>query len=824
MIDKKVVCTLEKTALLYDIGKIIARANNETNKASQYAADFIQPYFSSDAEIVKILLSCDKTDVLQEDDLLYVLRIADAISAGTDCRNTQQQIGKSGAGIILESIFNIFGTSSQEKDTLGFAGNILVDCSDMVFPDSIDEISVQDKDYEKIMRVIKERFDVRSPNLMSSNELLNLLENVACNVPYTTFKSEPADVSLYDHAKLMAAFAVCLYQYFDEHDITNYKKYWEESKGELENQEVFLLVSGDISGIQQFIYTIPSKGALKSLRGRSFYLEVMLENIIDEILVNNNISRVCLLYSGGGHFYMILPNTEQVRNLLDRVNDELNDWFLNNFGKRLYIAMGYTPCKPNEFMSEDESTEGAGAVYRRVTSSISDKKIKRYNKTQLVNLFNPESNYNKNKSGNRECGICHTSVVDVFPYQAGSDTMACPTCRALFRLGEKILLDDVCVVDENNTEDAVPVPALGRKLYLHTSKVNETNDGSIVRRYVKNQLYVTQSNDVRIWFGDYVVRNEKNHVLEFEELARRSGGSDEEKGIPRLGILRADVDNLGAAFMAGIPRRYATLSRTATLSRQLSIFFKRYINAICAGNVNGINEAGNKKFSLFDINKPQNRNVHIVYSGGDDLFVVGSWDDLIELAVDIRRKFATFTNNKLTFSAGLALFQDKAPVAFMAKSAGKLEDFAKGNEGKNSIALFGASNEVKNADFKASAQVYSWHRFTESVCGTKLQFIKDNFEFNNNVHNSEKLVIGKSAIYRMLSFFEDEKDSDTINMARFAYVLARLSPDEKSASKKAYEKIRQQFYEWYKNKEDRKELYTAFTFVVYSLREKEEKK
>ena len=822
--DVKLIYMIEKASLLYDVGKIVARANNRVGDVIRLGADFLRPYFYDDDKIINTLLGCGENAVLQDDDLSYILNIADKIAAGADSRNNQKAIIKTSTGRNLESIFNIFASSMKDKDDLGFVGNILTDCTDMVFPASIEGISVQNGDYEKILKVMKERFDVKSPNFMSTNEILNLLENIASNIPYTESSYEPADVSLYDHAKLMTAFAVCLYQYFEEHEVANYRKFLNEGQDDLKNQEVFLLVSGDISGIQQFIYTIPSKGALKSLRGRSFYLEILLENIIDEILTSNNINRECLLYSGGGHFYMILPNTEKVRSFLDRLDDELNDWFLNNFGKRLYIAMGYTACKPSEFMANDELAEGVGAVYRRVTGHISDKKIKRYNKSQLADLFNPESNYNKNKSGNRECGICHTSVVDVSPYQVGSDTMACPTCRALFRLGEKILLDDICVVDENNTEDAIPVPAIGRKLYLHTSKDGEGNDTTSVRRYVKNQLYVRQSNDVRIWFGDYVVRNKKNHVLEFEELARRSGGSDEEKGIPRLGILRADVDNLGAAFMAGIPRHYATLSRTATLSRQLSIFFKRYINAICAGNVNGVNETGNKKFSLFDINKSQNRNVHIVYSGGDDLFLVGSWDDLIELAVDIRRKFATFTNNKLTFSAGLALFQDKAPVAFMAKSAGKLEDFAKGNEGKNSIALFGASNEVKNADFKASAQVYSWHRFTDSVCGTKLQFIKDNFEFNNNVHNSEKLVIGKSAIYRMLSFFEDEKDSDAINMARFAYVLARLSPDEKSASKKAYEKIRQQFYEWYKNKEDRKELYTAFTFVVYSLREKEEKK
>ena len=52
---------------------------------------------------------------------------------------------------------------------------------------------------------------------------------------------------------------------------------------------------------------------------------------------------------------------------------------------------------------------------------------------------------------------------------------------------------------------------------------------------------------IRIWLADYVARKDNGQVYEFEELAA-SSGLDNEKGIKRLGVLRADVDNLGAAF------------------------------------------------------------------------------------------------------------------------------------------------------------------------------------------------------------------------------------------------------------------------------------
>ena len=48
----------------------------------------------------------------------------------------------------------------------------------------------------------------------------------------------------------------------------------------------FLLLSMDMSGIQDFIYNISGSKALKSLRSRSFYLEIMLEVIVDQLLEN----------------------------------------------------------------------------------------------------------------------------------------------------------------------------------------------------------------------------------------------------------------------------------------------------------------------------------------------------------------------------------------------------------------------------------------------------------------------------------------------------------------------------------------------------------
>ena len=78
-----------------------------------------------------------------------------------------------------------------------------------------------------------------------------------------------------------------------------------------------------------------------------------------------------------------------------------------------------------------------------------------------------------------------------------------------------------------------------------------------------------------------------------------------------------------------------------------------------------------------------------MYSGGDDLFLVGAWDDLMGFAVDLKRAFSVYTNGKLTFSAGLGLYSSTYPISRMAEVTGELEELAKNSPGKNSIALFG---------------------------------------------------------------------------------------------------------------------------------------
>ncbi|RKY00370.1 type III-A CRISPR-associated protein Cas10/Csm1, partial [Candidatus Poribacteria bacterium] len=112
--------------------------------------------------------------------------------------------------------------------------------------------------------------------------------------------------------------------------------------------------------------------------------------------------------------------------------------------------------------------------------------------------------------------------------------------------------------------------------------------------------------------------------------------------------MRADVDNLGRLISRGIHRGEYTFSRMASVSRLLNLFFKLGVNGLCRGRIEGGEPVGVVK-------RGGERNLAVVYSGGDDLFIAGAYDEVLELAFDISRAFRRFVggNPDVTLSGGI---------------------------------------------------------------------------------------------------------------------------------------------------------------------------
>lgn len=822
---------LIKGALLHDIGKVCYRAMNKRINHSKLGGDFLEQYLKSNEETER-LLNCVRyhhKDYLQKakldkNDLAYIVYEADNIASGMDRRENEGEEKGFDPKLNLDSIFSVF-YSDKEIQVANKYPLIYKDINKSFNYPRTDISLATNSNYEALLNKIKSHFITKDINQISINQLLQIIEEGFSYVPSSTNRAEVCDISLYVHSKITSAVASCMKLYFDEQQIQDYKKYCFNSGSKIfRNEKIYLLVSGDISGIQDFIYTIPSKGALKTLRGRSLYIDLLLEEFVDEYLEQIGLSRANVLYSGGGHFYILAPNIEDTKKAIDKLQAKMNRWLMENIGINLYLAIGMAECSANNLMK----SEAQGNLFATVNKKLKDDKTIRYSKDEdfLEHIFNVEK---ENDTAKKECNICHNLVDKLWKYNSDEE-IACEFCLNLYKLGQDILTQDlVFVISEEKIDGGIKIFGKDKDLYMYAVNIEDIDmfKGKILRIYSKNNLL---ENDlaIRLYLADYSAKNENDEVMTFDDLAKSSCKID--KGIKRLGVLRLDIDDLGIAFSSGFVSdkdkiednlRYVTLSRYADLSKDIAMFFKVAINKICAGDLIGCVDFEEKAFNIFGIAKAPKRKVNIIYAGGDDLFLVGAWDEVLEVAIDINRAFKQFTNGKLTLSAGMAMFSPTYPISKMAEIAGLLVQMSKNRKDKNSIALFGMETNLKANGQLECKHIYTWADFEMKVCKEKMNYLLARLSFDGDKFN--KLSVGKSLIYRLMDLIQ-LADEDKLNIARFAYVLARMQPkqDKDEQKRKVYEDFVSKMYQWINNNEDKKQLATALNLLVYYLRDKKE--
>lgn len=821
---------LIKGALLHDIGKVCYRTGKRINH-SKLGGDFLEQYLKAGEEAER-LLNCVRyhhKDYLQKakldkNDLAYIVYEADNIASGMDRRENEGEEKGFDPKLNLDSIFSVF-YSDKEIQVANKYPLIYKDINKSFNYPRTDISLATNSNYEALLNKIKSHFITKDISQISINQLLQIIEEGFSYVPSSTNRAEVCDISLYVHSKITSAVASCMKLYFDEQQIQDYKKYCFNSGSKIfRNEKIYLFISGDISGIQDFIYTIPSKGALKTLRGRSLYIDLLLEEFIDEYLEQIGLSRANVLYSGGGHFYILAPNIEDTKKAIDKLQAKMNRWLMENIGINLYLAIGMAECSANNLMK----SEAQGNLFATVNKKLKDDKTIRYSKDEdfLEHIFNVEK---ENDTAKKECNICHNLVDKLWKYNSDEE-IACEFCLNLYKLGQDILTQDlVFVISEEKIDGGIKIFGKDKDLYMYAVNIEDIDmfKGKILRIYSKNNLLESDL-AIRLYLADYSAKNENDEVMTFDDLAKSSCKID--KGIKRLGVLRLDIDDLGVAFSSGFVSdkdkiednlRYATLSRYADLSKDISMFFKVAINKICAGDLTGCVDFEENAFNIFGIAKAPKRKVNIIYAGGDDLFLVGAWDEVLEVAIDINRAFKQFTNGKLTLSAGMAMFSPTYPISKMAEIAGLLVQMSKNRKDKNSIALFGMETNLKANGQLECKHIYTWADFEMKVCKEKMNYLLARLSFDGDKFN--KLSVGKSLIYRLMDLIQ-LADEDKLNIARFAYVLARMQPkqDKDEQRRKVYEDFVSKMYQWINNNEDKKQLATALNLLVYYLRDKKE--
>jgi len=842
--DEKLIC-LQLGALLHDIGKIIRRAGLDSKEHSKAGSNYLKNnnlladrykeiYDMIDYHHAKYLSSVD----LKEDSLAYIVYEADNIASGIDrVKYEDKQI----RGNEMDSLNSIFNVIRIEKNNLKKTFKLFdFDKNGFNMPTS-SSIKLNNSDYKKIINHIKDNLNTFKENI-NPEKLAIVLEACCSYFPSSSYVDTP-DISYYDHVKLTAAISACFYLYDKENNIQNFKEEYFFTINR--SKEKFLLVSGEFSGIQNFIYTISSKMAMKSLRGRSFYLELFAEHIIDEILSTLELSRINLLYSGGSHFYLLLPNTEKTKEILDIYKEKINNFILERMGTTIYFEMVYTETSAEELsngLTKEIKTENkVGELFRKTSSKVSKAKLSRYSLKQLKELFDENSSINKIYSYTKECTICKKAEDEKilennsrdFGEEAGIEL--CDSCKGYINLGKDISQlyhtnNDKFIIEKEceKLEKGVIFPKYLEgyvNILINDKNYILKNMNKIHRYYAINSNYTGDKLCKNIWVGNYNItvkdENRKGNLIEFKELVKKS------KGIERLAVFRADVDNLGTLFQSGFenkgskePYKNVTLSKSVVLSRYLSDFFKRKINLILEKKdaAKDNNELFKKYCDIICENNLSPRDIVIVYSGGDDVFAIGTWNDIIEFSIDLRTAFKEFTNDKITLSAGIGFFSENYPIHQMAEKTGNLESLAKANKDssgkiiKNSVALFGEINAELN-------HVYTWDIFIDKVLGEKYKFIKSITILNeeDKKREVEKIFVGKSKWYSLMNLIVNRlTKNNRLDIARFAYILGRIDCTDKN--KDNFNKFRKNLLLWLKNKEDAKQLLTAINILIYQER------
>lgn len=765
--------------LLHDIGKLVYRAGEESGSHSSQGFAYMKKLWPDEKEIlacIKLHHSAElRADSPSEDSLAWIAYVADNLSAAADRRENEEGSGNGfNRYLPLQSVFTHLNGEHNGFTIRPYPGE------ELKMPERGGaELNAQQ--YQAAVEALK----IRLAELPAAEEwldsLLSLLETHTSVFPSSTYTGESADISLYDHLKTTAAIGACIGEYLAAQGERNFKSRLFINEKKFRGEKAFILYSADFSGIQRFIYQVSTEKALRSLRSRSFFLEIAMEHYIDELLKLCGVSRANLLYSGGGHCYILLPNTGETVSTVEDWNKRFNSWLSEEFGISLYLAHGYTACSGDELTNVPAEDEPYKAVFRRVSSDIAKHKLHRYDAQDLRRL-----NRSRKPEG-RECIVCGRT-------DSLSDRR-CPWCNLFIELSEKIQKKSIFYVSHSaeNGYDFVLPAADGSAYFSLTdekdARARLNTDKAVIRVYSKNVSYTGLRYSTRINVGDYVISNS------MEELSNRS------LGISRIGICRMDVDNLGQSFVSGFEKteksgaverqHFVTISRTAAFSRQLSLFFKHHINGILSGSFRG--------------KKPLA--VMIVYSGGDDVFLVGAWNDTIEAAVRIREALREFSCGALTISGGIRLEDEHFPIRLAAARAGALEDRAKDEPDKDSVALFDASLN----------HVYKWQRFNENVRDEKLALLNEFF-------GADEQERGSSFLYKMLDLLRTAQEKDgRLQLARYAYLLSRMKPASSSPARRLYDSFSKKMYEWAMDASERACLITAIYIFVYENRKGDKK-
>jgi len=718
-------------AWLHDIGKFAQRAGIEGSGGHQnYTEKFLQSVKDClpdgiDAEKV-IGLASKHHNPSEYDE--WIIAHGDRISNGAEkCSDNKNNDDETMYQTPLVHLISSLHIKEKQKPTIAYSPLEQME-SKTVFPSN--NAKTNKNDYLELWKKFER--DFRTLRGLKYDEFIRsldtLMERYCWCIPSSTVQ-EYADISLYQHSKLAAAFAGTLYLYHKEKNTET------ESALNVKDEKCFLFIQGDMSGIQNYIFdiTTPDSSA-KLLRARSFQVWALSEIIAEYLAGSFGVSTENIITSSGGKFLLLAPNTPAVSQKLKDLRYEIEKHFLEEFaGKIAFVLSDGIPASSSDLQKgktqeliNEIGWQGEKAKQKKMQAVLGKHGY------VLEDLYAGLHEYG-------ECDYCGT-LPAVIKLEEEKKKI-CENCDELITIGGKLLKANkkankiILKTEElSSFHEMILIPEKGDKEYEEFGYMTEYKPGCPLISLPYAAPF----------------KNE-NVLCTFQDIA------DKAKGDKKLAMFKADIDNLGLIFTSSFGDRIS-FSRYAQLSRHLHYFFSGFIADFISDNPD---------------HPEYGKNIYTVFSGGDDLCIIGAWDTIMRFAADFRKNFSAFTNNNpsVTLSGGIAMFSPRLPVRSAAAMAEEALEKAKDRKEKkdekkivkNGISVFGVT--------------VSWDEYEESLKDAKkiVQYMDDK-------------QVSSAVVYKMIDFanraqmVRNGSLRDMVWMSNYRYTVARnIKPEYKDA-------------------------------------------
>lgn len=417
-----------------------------------------------------------------------------------------------------------------------------------------------------------------------------------------------------------------------------------------------MLLIGDISGIQSYLFDVSNRGGgqARRMRARSLYIQLVAECALLRILDACGWDESAVVFCGAGKF--ILSRDCPVASVEARVREEavaISRNLLKELGGRLRFSVAMrdttgTILDAYDGAQRDLQFEKASA-WRDIAGQSGqwDEAVFR-----LAPLDTP-------------CGICaRLTVSNENPLRVGYKEDrgglidVCQRCFDDFQIGRRLPKRPNLFIGNSSVDAGSSFEILNRWVTLRENHQLPPATRKINRPLARHIPTTPDSDGF-------------DKPLDFTSIAGAS------RGDTVLGVLKADADGLGKVF-TGLLSNATDLSPLKQLSGRLDFFFASELDK--------------------ELKQHAYENIYTIFAGGDDLLLVGPWNVILDYAGHMQRLFTDrFRQEKLTISAGIGMIAPKRPIKFAVQNAERLLERAKHQDGKNSVAVLG--------------QVFNWVEF-----------------------------------------------------------------------------------------------------------------